>query len=298
MKRSLLASVVFLTSLLVACGGSGGGSPIPQPTSKPTQSPTTYSVKLHWEPDANVGLASALRRPAAIRRMTTIAGETIVVQSPNGGQSPFDGSSPAYVTVSVSPEPSPGTAIDITTTSQVAVVDPTPSPAVPNPSASPAVLLVGDTGASESGQTVTATVGTDSTTDPLLVIKTLALVAPSSGSPVLPDAIGFTFDANCNAVPQGMTTGSDIYLIGPNNATVNFPAGGVAVAHGYDVSTLTTSDWSNSTTSITLDALSNALDDTIIFQTGTGRIVYLSADGYGGNNSAVASFNGGYGCLN
>jgi hypothetical protein len=96
-----------------------------------------------------------------------------------------------------------------------------------------------------------------------------------------------------------MTTGSDIYITGPDNATIYFPNGGVALAHGIDVSTLAASQWSNAETSIGLDAFGNAFDDTILFKTSDGRVVYLYASEFGGSGSysAGANMNGGYGCL-
>jgi hypothetical protein len=96
-----------------------------------------------------------------------------------------------------------------------------------------------------------------------------------------------------------MTTGSDVYITGPENATVYFPNGGVALAHGPDVSTLSASQWTNSETSITLDAFGAAFDDVVLFKTSDGRVVFIEGSMYGGSNpmAAGAYFEGGYGCL-
>lgn len=296
-----MKKLIILAALaLAACsgGGSGGGLvPTPHPSSTPTPQ-TKYSLQLHWEPASSVGLTALTRTPSV--RVVDTGVPTVVIESVENGNSPYDIGSPAYVTVSVDPQPSPGADIQITTDSPVVVSHPTPAPPVPNPSASPAVVLVAERGSSDHGHTVTADYNGFSTTNNLLVIPSLALVAPKSGSPTLPDAIGFAFDANCNAIPQTDTGVSDIYITGPNDATITYPGGGTAVQHGFDVSTLTTADFANNGTSIGLDAFANAFDDTLIFQAASGKIVYLHGDSFGGSGptSSAAFIDGGYGCLN
>lgn len=298
MKRLFIASALLAVSL-TACGG-GGSNPLPAPSTTPTKAPMHYTIQLHWSPRTGTSLADALRRPDSVQVMDTAGVQTIVVKSSNGGESPYDTASSAYVTASVSPEPSPGVSAQFTTTSDNVVVTATPTPVVPDPSASPAVLIVPKPNTTDSGHTVTATVGADTATDNLLGITQIALVAPRTGAPVYPDAVAYTFDSNCVAHQQASVEGADVYITGPDNATIHFPGMGNVLQHGYDVSTLTPSLWEGNQSSVGIDDFGNAFDDTILFYSPTNRhIIYLSASTFGGSGqySSAATFIAGYGCL-
>lgn len=305
MNKVILGGVLLAASLLAACGG-GGGSPGPTPS---TPKPVSYAVKLYWEPASNVGLAALYRHRASdVHVMQTIGGgSTVVVGSGNAGSGVYDPpGDPAYVTVSVSPAPSPAATVAFTTTATNVVIQPTPTLApgvTPNPSASPAAVIASTTtNTASTGSTVSATINGTTATDNLATYQMLSLVAPNTGNPVAPDAIGFTFDSNCNAVAQTSTATSDIYIAYASSSTVNYPNGGITFANGYDVTTLTASQWQNASTSVTLDGITNAVpsDDTIIFKTSTGRIVFLGLREWGGNapTASAADVEALYGCLN
>jgi hypothetical protein len=87
-------------------------------------------------------------------------------------------------------------------------------------------------------------------------------------------------------------------MTGPDTTTVYFPYGGNLLIHGYDVSTLTSSDWTGGLTSITFDAINAGMYDTLMFKDSTGRVLFLSLVNFGGSgsSSAVANLVGEYGC--
>lgn len=297
MKKTGIFALLVLA--LAACGGGGGGTVTPStPSPKP---PTTYTLKMYWMPAADAGVAFLMRRPQIVHRMVT-TGSTVVVESSNGGSTAFDQSSPAYVTVSVSPQPAPGSQVSLTTDSTNVVVASTPAPPVgvtPNPSASPAALLeAAAPNTTDKGHTVTARLGGFSVTDNVLEITTVSLVAIRNGTPTSPDAIGFSFDANCNAIPQSNTATADVFLTGPDNATLNYPGGGILIQNGSDVSKLSAAQWQNAGTSELLDNIAVNHMDTLIFKSPTnGKTIYLSLNSFGGSGTGAASVNAGYGCL-
>jgi hypothetical protein len=306
MNKVILGGVLLAAMCLAACGGGGST------TTPSTPKPTSYQVSLHWEPASNVGLGPALaHRMSDVHVLQTIGGGTdIVVGSGNGGSGVYDPSGdPAYVTVSVSPEPSPQATVAFTTTATNVVIQPTPTLApgvTPNPSFSPAIVLASTTANTAStGSTVSATVAGTTATDNLAIYPMLTLIAmaPGNGSPVAPDAVGFTFDSNCNITQQTSTAASDIYITYATSSYVTYPGGGIAFSNGYDVTTLTASQWQNAGTSVTLDAMSDAIPsyDTIIFKApSSGKIVFIGVREWGGDapTAGAADIEGLYGCLN
>jgi hypothetical protein len=299
-KTQLLA--LAAVAALAACGGGGSSSPVTPSTTPPTQTPQSVSLKLEWTTavDAGFSVSSLTRRASVVRSaasaVTFANGSTVVVGSPNGGTTVYDDPNPAYLVAVVSTS----APVTFTTTSNEVTIQPTPT-ASPNPSASPAVLLVPATpNASQTGQTVTASAGSASATDNVLIVPMLALVVMNNGTPVSPDASAFTFNASCQPVPQAMNAGADVYITGPANGTLYFPNGGTLLQNGFNVSTLTASQYANNGTSTTFANISGNFYDTLIFETGNGHVAFLYFTDYGGANvgSGAAYIEAEYGCLN
>lgn len=174
-----------------------------------------------------------------------------------------NGSWGAIVEANVSPAPSSQPQVIFSTDSSAVTVVPTPTP---NPSASPgppAVYLMPAVDASESGKSVSATIG-----DPVDATVTIPLITYKSL--VMSCIVQYNADEHISGVKwtgsdwadEPDPTQADFYItyndsrcgIGyytpGQNVTFNFPGGGKTFSDSSTLDVLSASDWVNSETSI------------------------------------------------